>query len=346
MPRAALHYPGSYGELRAWFPDDAACLDYLDWLRWPNGFVCPHCGGESSWEMADGVQRCARCRRRVSRTAGTIFQDTRTPLTVWFAAAWQMVSQKHGISALGLQRVLGLGSYQTAWAMLHRYRAAMVRPGREQLGGLVEVDETWIGGIEKGKHGRDTETKSLVAIAVEIKQPKGFGRIRMQRVAGITKESLMPFVTGAVEPGATVHSDGNQAYWTVPDHGYQHKKTVLSQQHDPAHVVMPGVHRVASLLKRWLLGTHQGMVSPEHLDAYLNEFTFRFNRRNSRSRGMLFFRQMQLAVAAPPVTYRQLVVNPQPKRARPTAPRGPRARPGSLAVPPAGRPWRQTNDLS
>ncbi len=160
VPWAGLHYPGSYGELRAWFLDDAACLDYLDWLRWPNGFVCPHCGGESSWEMADGVQRCARCRRRVSRTAGTIFQDTRTRLTVWFAAAWQMVSQKHGISALGLQRVLGLGSYQTAWAMLHRYRAAMVRPGREQLGGLVEVDETWVGGIEKGKHGRDTDPQN------------------------------------------------------------------------------------------------------------------------------------------------------------------------------------------
>jgi len=332
--------------LRAWFPDDAACLDYLDWLRWPDGFVCPHCGCESGWEMAGGVRRCAGCRRRVSRTAGTIFQDTRTPLTVWFAAAWQMTSQKHGISALGLQRVLGLGSYQTAWAMLHRYRAAMVRPGRERLSGPVEADETYVGGEEPGVSGRQTDKKAIVAIAVEVREPRGFGRARLRCVPDVSAASLVPFVCDAVEPGAVVLTDGWGAYNPLPEHGYTRNKTVISASGDPAHVSMPAVHRVASLLKRWLLGTHQGAVSAEHLDAYLNEFTFRFNRRNSRSRGMLFFRLMQLAVAAPPVTYRQLVVKPQPKRTRPTAPRGPRSHPGSLALPPAGRPWRQTNDLS
>ncbi len=346
MPRAGLHYPGSYGELRAWFPDDAACLDYLAWLRWPDGFVCPHCGCESGWEMAGGVRRCAGCRRRVSRTAGTIFQDTRTPLTVWFAAAWQMTSQKHGISALGLQRVLGLGSYQTAWAMLHRYRAAMVRPGRERLSGPVEADETYVGGEEPGVSGRQTDKKAIVAIAVEVREPRGFGRARLRCVPDVSAASLVPFVCDAVEPGAVVLTDGWGAYNPLPEHGYTRNKTVISASGDPAHVSMPAVHRVASLLKRWLLGTHQGAVSAEHLDAYLNEFTFRFNRRNARSRGMLFFRLMQLAVAAPPVTYRQLVVKPQPKRTRPTAPRGPRSHPGSLALPPAGRPWRQTNDLS
>jgi hypothetical protein len=173
-----------------------------------------------------------------------------------------MTSQKHGVSALGLQRALGLGSYQTAWAMLHRYRAAIVRPGRERLSGLVEVDETYVGGVEGSVHGRETETKSTVAIAVEIKQPKGFGRIRLQHVPDVSQDSLIPFVTGAVEPGATVHTDGWQAYWTVPDHGYEHKRTVMHQQNDPAHVVMPGVHRVASLLKRWLLGTHQARSAP------------------------------------------------------------------------------------
>jgi len=332
--------------LRAWFPDDAACLDYLDWLRWPDGFVCPHCGCESGWEMAGGVRRCAGCRRRVSRTAGTIFQDTRTPLTVWFAAAWQMTSQKHGISALGLQRVLGLGSYQTAWAMLHRYRAAMVRPGRERLSGPVEADETYVGGEEPGVSGRQTDKKAIVAIAVEVREPRGFGRARLRCVPDVSAASLVPFVCDAVEPGAVVLTDGWGAYNPLPEHGYTRNKTVISASGDPAHVSMPAVHRVASLLKRWLLGTHQGAVSAEHLDAYLNEFTFRFNRRNARSRGMLFFRLMQLAVAAPPVTYRQLVVKPQPKRTRPTAPRGPRSHPGSLALPPAGRPWRQTNDLS
>lgn len=250
-----------------------------------------------------------------------------------------MTSQKQGVSALGVQRVLGLGSYQTAWAMLHRYRTAMVRPGRERLGGLVEVDETFVGGHEKGTHGRDTQTKSLVAIAVEIKHPKGFGRVRMQRVDAIRTESLIPFVCGAVEPRATVHTDGNQAYSTVPEQGYEHERTVLSQRNDPAHVVMPGVHRVASLLERWLLGTHQGRVSPEHLDAYLNEFTFRFNRRRSRRRGLLFYRLLQQAIMTDPITYRSLVINPRPTGRRPAVP------PNSsraAAVPHVHRPWRQT----
>ncbi len=151
MPRTGLHYPGSYGELRSWFPDDAACLDYLDWLRWPDGFVCPHCAGAGGWKMAGALWRCYGCRRRVSGTARTVFQDTRTPLTVWLAAAWSLTTQKNGISALGLQRVLGLGSYQTAWAMLHRFRTAMVRPGRELLSGDVEVDETFFGGVKPGE---------------------------------------------------------------------------------------------------------------------------------------------------------------------------------------------------
>jgi transposase-like protein len=221
---------------------------------------------------------------------------------------------------------------------MHRYRSAMVRPGRERLGGLVEVDETWVGGVERGTHGRDSETKSLVAIAVEIKHPKGFGRVRMQRVEAIRKESLIAFITGAVEPGATIHTDGNQAYWTVPDHGYQHERTVLSQHNDPAHVVMPGVHRVASLLERWLLGTHQGGVSAEHLDAYLNEFTFRFNRRRSRRRGLLFYRLLQQAILTDPITYRSLVVNPRPSGRRPASPTSP----GRVApVSAVHRPWRQ-----
>jgi hypothetical protein len=135
-----------------------------------------------------------------------MFDRTRTPLRMWFAAAWLMTSQKQGVSALGVQRALGLGSYQTAWAMLHRYRTAMVRPGRERLGGHVEVDETFVGGVEEGRHGRAAETKSLVAIAIEIKHPKGFGRVRMQRVDAIRKESLIPFITGAVESGASVQT--------------------------------------------------------------------------------------------------------------------------------------------
>jgi hypothetical protein len=146
MPSEGLHYPGSYAALRSWFPDDDACLDYLEWMRWPAGFVCPHCGCVISWEMKGRVRRCADCRRRASRTARSNFQDTRTPLTVWFAAAWYMTSAKNGVSALQIQKLLGLGSYQTAWMMLHRFRTAIGLSGQDKLRGTVEVDETFLGG--------------------------------------------------------------------------------------------------------------------------------------------------------------------------------------------------------
>lgn len=345
MPRAGLHYPASYAEMRAWFPDDATCLDYLDWLRWPDGFVCPHCGGVGGWEMAGAMWRCAGCRRRVSRTAGTIFHGTRTPLTVWLAAAWYLTTQKNGVSALGLKRVLGLGSYQTAWAMLHRFRTAMVRPGREMLGGDVEVDESLIGGVKPGKRGRGAAGKVLVAIAVEQKSPKGYGRARIEVIPDAKAPRLRAFLLRTVEPGSTILTDGLKSYPGAVGGDYPHKPFNVASSGMPAHVPLPGVHRVASLVKRWLLGTHQGAVEADHIQAYLNEFCFRFNRRRSHARGMLFFRLMELAADAPPVTYRQLVVNPKAKRKRPTAPAGGRSRPGSLALPPAGRPWRQTRDL-
>jgi transposase-like protein len=339
VPAAGRDYPGSYAELLSWFPDDEACLDYLEWLRWPEGFRCPRCAGRDGWRLGSGRWECAACGHQASVTAGTIFHRTRTPLQLWFAAAWQMTSQKHGVSALGVQRSLGLGSYQTAWAMLHRYRAAMVRPGRERLSGHVEVDEAYVGGVEDKVHGRETDTKAIVAIAVEIENPKGFGRIRLGHVPDVTKESLLPFIDGAVEPGSTVHTDGWQAYLTLGNRGYEHERTVMRQQSDAAHVVMPGVHRVASLLQRWLLGTHQGAVTREHLDAYLNEFTFRFNRRRSRRRGLLFYRLLEQAILAEPITYRSLIANPSPTGRRPSL----ASQPGRVATPAAvHRPWRQS----
>jgi len=346
MPRAGLHYPGSYGELQAWFPNDTACLDYLDWLRWPDGFVCPHCGCVDGWKMAGALWRCSDCRRRVSSTAGTIFQDTRTPLTIWFAAAWSLTAQKNGISALGLQRVLGVGSYQTTWAMLHRFRTAMVRPGRELLSGDVEVDETFIGGVKPGKRGRGAAGKVLVAIAVEQRSPKGFGRARMAIIPDAATPTLQAFLQAHVECGSVVITDGLKSYPGAIGHDFKHKPSNVDRSGQPAHVPLPGVHRVVALVKRWLLGTHQGAVEADHLQAYLNEFCFRFNRRSSRSRGLLFFRLMQLAAGAPPVTYRQIVVNPKPKHTRPTPPPGPRSHPGSLALPLASRPWRAATNLT
>ena len=224
--------------------------------------------------------------------------------------------------------------------MLHRFRVAMIRPGRERLTGRVEVDESYVGGNEEGATGRQTETKARVAIAVEVLEPKGIGRIRLGHVPDVSKASLIPFVRASVEPGATVRTDGWQAYWTVPDHGYTHDRVVMRRGEDPAHVAMPNVHLVASLLKRWLLGTPQGAVQATHLQAYLNEFTFRFNRRRSRARGLLFYRLLEQAAVSEPITYQQLLVEPGTKRPSSRAPSGARRNPSTLALPPAERPWR------
>ena len=255
---------------------------------------------------------CRACRHQCTVTAGTVFDKTRTPLRTWFAAAWYLTNQKYGVSALGLQRVLGLGSYQTSWTMLHRLRRAMVRTGREQLKGKVEVDESYVGmrdssKLLSGAKLKSHTARSLVAIAVEVQEPKGFGRIRLRRIPVDSERYLLPFVRDAVDPGARVHTDGSPAYRSLSEHRYVHQRSVHSSSDGPAHVSMPGVHRVASLLKRWLLGTHQGAVRPFQLDYYLDEFTFRFNRRTSRSRGLLFYRLLEQAVATQPVTYQRIV---------------------------------------
>lgn len=257
-----------------------------------------------------GLLHCRGCQGQTSLTAGTIFQDTRKPLRMWFMAMWYVTNQKNGVSALGLQRVLGLGSYETAWTWLHKLRQAMVRPGRDSLCGTVEVDETYVGGAEKGKRGRETETKAIVAVAAE-ENDKGIGRIRLRRVKDVSGASLLPFVQSAVMPGAVVHTDGWSGYSGLTAAGYKHEITVVSAGIDLAHVVMPRVHNVAALLKRWLLGTHQGGVQHVHLDYYLDEFAFRFNRRRSKARGLLFHRLAQQAVAVGPVTYNTIVGNAQ-----------------------------------
>jgi transposase-like protein len=244
-----------------WFRDEAACRDYVWRLRWPAGFVCPHCGAAGeAWIMSDDLMRCRSCRRRTSLTAGTIFEGTRKPLRTWFMAMWFVTSQKNGVSALGLQRVLGLGSYETAWTWLHKLRRAMVRPGRDCLAGAIEVDETYVGGPEEGKRGRQTETKAIVAVAAE-NSGRGIGRIRLRRVKDLSADSLLPFVQGAVVPVSVVHTDGWSGYSGLAAAGYQHEVTVISGGRDPAHEVMPRVHR-PSPLKRWLIGTHQGGISP------------------------------------------------------------------------------------
>jgi transposase-like protein len=284
------------------FPDEEACVRYIEGLRWPDGFVCPTCGNNSGfWRASRGRLVCSSCHKHVRVGAGTIFDKTRTPLTTWFEAAWHVTTAKNGMSAKTLERTLGT-SYRVAWAMLQRYRIAMVRAERGQLIGDVEVDEALVGGIEHGgKRGRGS-SKNIVVIAVEIKQPKGFGRIRMRHIPDASGTSLLPFVRDVVMRGASVSTDGWTDYNGLLKDGYIHQQAVLSNSGDPAHVAMPGVHRVASLLKRWILGTHQGSVTPEHLQSYLEEFTFRFNRRTSRNRGLVFRRLLEQAIVTGPVT--------------------------------------------
>lgn len=303
---AVEDYPRDLRELEARFSTEAACREYLFQLRWPEGFRCPRCDGQKSWPKPDSLLRCAACDYQVSVTAGTVFQDSRLPLTLWFRAVWWVTSQKNGVSAMGLQRVLGLKSYKTAWTLLHKLRRAMVRPGRDRLQGHVEVDEAFVGGEEQGVHGRQTETKAMIAVAAEA-DGRGIGRIRMRRIPDASAENLMPFIEDSVEPGSVVHTDGWLGYQPLEGRNYRHKITFLKGSSKTASELMPRVHLAVALLKRWLLGTHQGGVSLEHLDAYLDEFTFRFNRRKSRSRGKLFYRLLEQAVAVEPVPYKSLV---------------------------------------
>ena len=293
-------------ELEASFASEAACRAYLARLRWPTGFRCPRCGSEKAWPVRS-LWECGGCGCQTSVTAGTIFQDTRIPLPVWFRAMWWVTTQKNGASALGLQRVLGLKKYKAAWMMLHKLRRAMVRPGRDLLNGRVEVDECYVGGLEEGLPGRLNLEKALVVIAAQEDGP-GIGRIRMRQIPDASAASLMPFVQDAVAPGSVIHTDGWPGYLPLGSKGYEHEVTFLKRKKKKTpSELMPRVHRVISLLKRWLIGTHQGAVSHKHLDYYLDEFTFRFNRRRSKNRGKLFFRLAQQAVAVDPVTYYRIV---------------------------------------
>ena len=303
-PVGGVDYPRTLEEFDEWFSSESACDEFLRRIRWPDGFECPACGGLGGWETKRGLLRCPQCERQTSTTAGTLFARTRKPLRVWFQAIWYLTNQKHGVSALGLQRVLGLGSYETAWTWLHKLRRAMVRPGRERLSGAVEVDETFLGGEGEEIAGRGTD-RVLIAIAAEIRG-RGTGRIRMARIHDASAKSLVPFVERTVVEGAVIHTDGWSGYVPLPRAGYEHRPKSLRASRLPAHVAMPRVHRVASLLKRWWLGTYHGGISDPHLEYYLDEFTFRFNRCTSKARGLLFYRLLEQAVQVDAIPYHHI----------------------------------------
>ena len=293
-------YPGTLAEFEERFATEAACLEYLTRLRWPDGFVCPRCGANGAWRTNRGLWSCQHCGVQTSVVAGTIFHGTRKPLRLWFRTMWHITAQKYGANALGLKRIVDPGCYETSWQWLHKLRRAMVRPGRDRLSGFVQVDETYIGGRKRGgKRGRGAEGKALVVIGVEDKAPKGIGRIRLQHVADASAKSLGGFVQAMIEPGSTVRTDGWSGYDRLPTLGYKWEALPSMKLKLP--------HLVASLLKRWLLGTYQGAVRPTHLAYYLDEFTFRFNRRSSRQRGKLFYRLVQQALMIEPVQEKDLI---------------------------------------
>lgn len=291
-------YPKTMLEFEQRFATEEACQEYLYQIRWPQGFICPRCGHQEFWSSKIDRYRCRHCEYRVSIKVGTIFQDSRIPLRIWFRAIWQIVSQKNGISALGLQRVLGLNRYETTWNMLHRLRTAMVRPGRDRLVGPVQVDETYVGGSHPGKRGRGAAGKTLVLVAVEVRDGRA-GRIRLHKVKDASGASLISAIKESVELHSEIQTDGWEGYCGLSSARYSH--TIIRETAEVGKNLLPLANRVVALLKRWLIGTHQGKPSASHLSYYLDEFVFRFNRRTSKSRGLLFYRLLEQAVNIDPL---------------------------------------------
>lgn len=299
-----MNIPKNQIEFEKMFTTEQQCSDYLKELRFLQGYSCRKCQHDEYWTNNRGIMTCKRCRDELSVMAGTIFHNSKLQLVVIFRALWWMVAQKNGVSASGLQRVLGIGSYRTAWAWLHKFRRLMVFPGRDKLSGRVEVDETLVGGKKAGKRGRGAEGKSLVVIAIEVLE-KGTGRARMSLIPDGSKKSLGKFITENIEQGSTLITDGWKGYRGISKKGYTHfiedkTKTLEGEE------ILPNVHRIASLLKRWLLGTHQNYIGEQYLSYYLDEYTFRHNRRKSNSRGLLFQRLIEQGVAHVPVDYKSI----------------------------------------
>jgi transposase-like protein len=298
-PVAGRDYPADWDQFLAWFPDEAACLRFLERLSWPHGFLCPACGqARPPWRGSRQRLVCRDCGHQTTVTAGTLFQGTRTPLRQWFAAAWLVATAEQGVSARQLARALHLGSYETAWTMLHRFRRAMVRSGRPRLVGRVEIGTVAVPGRPDPAGG------SLPATAAVALEDRGEtpGRVRMQRLPSGAGDQLVAFLGRVVEPGTLVRAVRLEAWWPLAELGFMTERA-------PSLTHLPAVERA---LAGWLRGTHHGATSPAQLDWYLDEFTFRFNRRSSTHRGLLFYRLLEEAVVTPPQPYRRVVGTPDP----------------------------------
>jgi transposase-like protein len=307
-------YPENFMEFLEQFRDEDGCRKYLYDIRRPEGFHCPKCNNEKYWLTKHNMIHCTACGHQTSLTAGTIFHGTRKPLLLWFHIMWWVVAQKTGVSASNMMDFMGFATYRTVWTWLQKLRRAMVRPGRDKLTGIVEVDETFIGGIEAGtgKQGRGAETKTLVVVAAEC-IGKQIGRVRFRCIDSASSDNLISFIQDNIIQGSTVITDGWTGYKPLPlkkdgiSGGYIHEVKTITGSGKKANELLPHVHMVDSLIKRWLIGTHQGKVSPKYLPYYLDEFAFRFNRKMSTYRGKLFYRLMQQAVEIDPVILKEIV---------------------------------------
>lgn len=293
-----MDYPKTQIEFEQMFSNEEKCLLYLSKLRFKHGYICPKCKGQQYWKSKKGMYVCKQCNYQLSLTAGTIFHKSRIELTVLFRVIWHIVAQKNGISALGVQKIMGLKRYDTTWKWLHKIRSLMVLSGREKLSGIVEVDETLVGGKKKGKRGRGAEGKTLVIVAVEVLGKKT-GRTRLAVIPNASRISINAFIKENIVTGTTVRTDGWAGYTDLTKMKYIREIHTNKTLQD-GEELLPYVHIIASLLKRWLLGTHQNFTSPVKLNYYLNEFVFRYNRRFANSRGLLFQTLIQQALIKSP----------------------------------------------
>ncbi len=292
-------YPRNRREFDEMFATEEACMAYLGKLRWPDGFECQGCGSKKAWALSRRVWECTECGVQRSPTEGTLLHRTHLPLRTWFDGAWHVCEQKSGMSALGLQRALGFGSYHTAWDMFHRMRKAMANHSSKSLSGKVEVDEVFLSSrVKRENAGPDTPSKALVFIAVEV-GGSSIGRVRLKAIPDASVETFAETVQQLIEPRSTVITDGVHSYEGLSSLNYRH--VVSRPVTDMGKTLLPKAIRVYAQLRRWLLGTHQGAVSSERLQPYLDEFVFRFNGRNATSRGFLFHQLLQQAVRMPPI---------------------------------------------
>jgi transposase-like protein len=302
-----MEYPRDQMEFDKFFANEDNCIQYLIDIKWPSGYKCNNCNHSEYWLLSRKRIKCKQCSSIITITSNTFFDQSNKPLTLWFRAIWWMIAQKNGVSASGLQAILGIGSYKTAWIWLHKLRTLMAFPNRDKLTGKVEIDETFIGGVAEGKRGRGSANKSLVIIAVEVLS-KGTGRARLKIIPNAEGKHLLKFIRENVELETIITTDGWPGYAQLGRKGYEHIKQrhVIATNNDE---MLPNAHRIAALLKRWLLGTHQNYTSHERLQKYLDEFTFRHNRRKSNSRGLLFHRIIEQAMSRKPILSREVLEN-------------------------------------